>query len=1150
VRPAWFRPVPAMLVLVIWGPVPVCDAEASQELSPRVVFNNKGPGASQAVMAPKGTPRTVDFETDEGTEISLDVSPDGKWIAFDLLGQIYRIAATGGVARCLTQASGVALNYHPRFSPDGTRIAFISDRLGQANVWTMGADGSSAQAIYLDEEHRYATPVWARDGKSVFATRLAPTPGQGWHRRSASIWQLSVKGMPKPILESSSAEFYVSSSSPDGHRLYFYTSIMSREGRSILESGFVIKALELSTGLTTSLLPSPVTTGADANAQTREGGAGAPASRQAYDSGGIAIAPADILPMPSPDGRFIAFARAQNAPPMSYRGHLYGHSTALFVLTLKDGTLRKVAAPITKDLTNAHAHYSDTFLPGFAWTPDSQAIVIQVGGKISRVAVSGEGAAATNGTIPFHARVLRTISEQARRKSGLDPDQAVPVRFIQWPTASPDGSQLVFVALGKLWIMDLPAGKPRPLTDDPGPDLQFTPAWSPDGRHIAFATWNDRDRGHIWSLDVDTGKKARLTLSAGEFIWPTWAVAGESIMAVQGPGTGDIRDAWNTSTGWRLVRVTGAGAPDELTQVGTPWQPLQMGADGRTYFTARADGSASSRAQLPYPDATSLELAGWSVLSVDAAGASIHTEIKFPAGPAESSVPVVSADAQFVAYQSDYQLFVVPINLGDRSASPMYVDPDPNSRRAGQQRVDDHGGTYLRWHDAHTLEFAAGSDYVTFDVLTGSRHTVHVALAFRRDLAPGIIALTNAQIITMEGNLVIKRGTVVVNNGRIACVGECDVKRADHMMDLAGKTLIPGLIDVHEHIAGEDSGIVPLRRPASRVDLAYGITTFVDPAVSSSTLFPLAEMTEAGRIVGPRALGSADAVFGSVGGPNGGPAVLVGPLVNISSEKDAEYEVGRRVSWGAVTLKNFRQTDRRQQQWLIDAARHHGVSVTAEGSSLLGDLGMVMDGQTGWEHFLPALPIYDDVSRFFGLAAATYSPTLSVAGFPDGAMFFYRPRANLPKDLKYARLASPDLLAHVAPRDATQPPLEEFSFPIQAEAVKDIVHAGGYATVGAHGENPGVGTHWEIWAYATAMKPLEALRMATWNGARFVGIERDVGSISVGKLADIVILNADPLQHIESTTDIAYVMKSGHLYDPMNLQESALTLSTSESGGR
>ncbi len=267
----------------------------------------------------------------------------------------------------------------------------------------------------------------------------------------------------------------------------------------------------------------------------------------------------------------------------------------------------------------------------------------------------------------------------------------------------------------------------------------------------------------------------------------------------------------------------------------------------------------------------------------------------------------------------------------------------------------------------------------------------------------------------MDGDRIFERGTLLVRDGRITCVGVCSADHIDRVIDLSGKTLIPGLIDVHDHISNEPNGVMTLRRPASLLALSYGVTTIVDPATSSRTLFPIAESTDAGRMLGPRMLGAADAVFSSVGGSNGTSSTTFGPLLEMNSLADANYQVARRAAWGAVIIKNYRQSRREQQQWLVEAARQQGLSVTAEGGSVPTDLGMIMDGQTGWEHYLPALPIFKDVSEFLGRAHANYSPTLSVAGFPDGAMFYYRPRANLPDDPKYTRFASKALLQSVAP---------------------------------------------------------------------------------------------------------------------------------------
>ena len=1089
------------------------------------VAGDQGSGAQRSVMAATGNSRLIDFRTDQGTLMSVDTSPDGRWIVFDLLGHIYRMSAAGGLAQCLTQGSGVALNIYPRFSPDGREIAFVSDRSGQANVWIMAADGAGPRPLYLDIEHRYATPVWAPDGQSIIATRFAPTPGRAWHRRSAAVWSLPLRGTPRALLQSVTSQYYASSISPNGAQLYFYTSTMAQGGASIYEIGFKLQTLEFATReIRDAGSGAETNRGVPLSSSVNGVSAHRAAPQLAYDSGGILGAAAEISPMVSPDGKSLAFARALDESPSKH----YRHRTALFIRDLSTGVERKLLDPITKDLTNTHAHYSDFMLPSFAWDRRGTALLISVGGRIVRV----NAADGRSEVIPFIASVHRVISQQARRQTSLDPDSDVPVRYIQWPTASPNGRKLVFVALGRLWQMDLPKGTPHALTSEMQDAVQMTPAWSPDGRRIAFTSWNGEKRGQVWQFNVETGALKQVSSTAGEYIWPTWGADGEALFAVRGPEPKDLRGAWSAADGWQLVRFE-SGNPIALVEVGTPWQPLSL-VGGRMFFTARTDAN-ERRVRLPYPDAAALELGAWRVRSLQESG-DVAAHVSFPAAPAEGVTPTISPDGRWIAYQADYQLFVERFDSASPSNAFSWIDPNPSKTRTERTRLDLSGGAYARWHDEHTVEFAAGNDYVTYDLASGVRRAIHVPLSFARANAPGTIALTNVRIITLDGDRILERGTLLVRDGRITCVGVCSAEHVERIIDLTGKTLIPGLIDVHDHISNEPNGVMTLRRPASLLALSYGVTTIVDPATSSRTLFPIAETTDAGRMLGPRMLGAADAVFSSVGGINGTSSTMFGPLLELNSFADAEYQVGRRAAWGAVVIKNYRQSRREQQQWLVEAARQHGLSVTSEGGSVLTDLGMIMDGQTGWEHYLPALPIYKDVSEFFGRARANYSPTLSVAGFPDGAMFYYRPRANLPNDPKYTRFASIALLQSVAPRDLAPPPIEDYAFPILAQGAADIIRAGGTATVGEHGENPGIGTHWEIWAYATALPPLEVLRMATINGARLVGIERDVGSIAIGKLADLVVLNSNPLERIENTVDIAYVMKGGHLYD-QNLSE-------------
>ena len=482
--------------------------------------------------------------------------------------------------------------------------------------------------------------------------------------------------------------------------------------------------------------------------------------------------------------------------------------------------------------------------------------------------------------------------------------------------------------------------------------------------------------------------------------------------------------------------------------------------------------------RLFYPEQTGVQVDGQTeerteLVSVRLDGLDRRVHMTFPY--ADEAVP--SPDGRWVAFSEGDNVYLTPLPWPGAGADPVHVDK--KKAKLPVVPMSRQGGLFPRWRDAKTVDYGSAHRVYSYDVLTKETTTHDIVLERPRARARGTVALTDARIVTLADRRVLESGTVVVEDGWIRCVGDCSTSRVDRVFALGGKTIVPGFIDMHAHHHRDHTGILPRHNWESAVYLAYGVTTTLDNSMWSQNVFSAAELIEAGEMAGPRTFSTGDPLYSGDG-----------PRQNeITSYEVAEDNVDRLASWGAITIKSYMQPRRDQRQWIADVARKRGLKVTGEGGDLPYNVSLLLDGQTGWEHPLSYAPLYSDAAKFFGKVGAVYSPTFVVGGPSAWNEEYFWQESEIWKDPKQQRfLPWRMLVPHT--RRRPQRPLTDYSFPLIAQGLADVLAEGGYGAIGSHGQHHGLGSHWEIWMAASALGPMGALEVASLHGAHFLGYGR------------------------------------------------------------
>ena len=979
----------------------------------------------------------------EGSWISLDISPDGEHMVIDLLGHIYQMPVTGGTAVALTE--GRSWNMFPRYSPDGTKLLFTSDKSGSEDLWVMDLENNENQNV-----SKMDIPVfqgtWSKDGRHVYGTALNM-------KVRFPAYQFNLFGSNQELIPAAGREpVNYFTHHPTEDVLYFEHN---QSGNLYTSGGPRIKKYDLITGETSSYIQRP-------------GGAASPTI--------------------SPDGKWLVYLGKDDKETIVVLHELSSRQEKVLYRGLDWGRFES---------RGFYGCYSN-----IDWHPDGREIFLSHGGGIHTINVE----TGNSRQIPFEALVQRKLDNTHRAKVDFPTDGRSTTRTHRWGTKTPDGT--IFEVLGDLYRHTGNAIEQLTSTID----HETHPVYDPGSNTLFYARWNDQSLGSLQALNLENMTESVISDKPSQY--GQVAVSGKDGSIVFIRGAGGIIDGQRLEdqTKFELVWSDKKGEErkiTEITWIGNRYAKrpptVIWGPDAEFVFFTEYEGDALT------------------MKKIDLNGHRERVLYEF----SNATRAVVSPDFRWIFFREYHRSFVTPYDYSGKKIVISAAD-----KKGLTIRVDAHDGDFTEWsEDGQSLYWTRGKYFIEkalVDILDENDAITKTDLSVEYDvhIPSTVIALQNVRVLTMnEEDEVLENVTVLIENQRITQIGK-EIQPPDNakIYDLTGHTVMPGMFDAHGHYGSPISALNVIEEGlyGLHANLAYGVTTMYDVYGTTQKDFWVDDMLRSGKITGPRIFSVGDPVFVT--------KYRTKMHRPIHSLDDAREIALFNKDHGATALKDYSNHTRKARQFLMEACRERNLNLITEsfGNPQM-NLTQIVDGFTGIEHTLGLTPIYDDIIQLFAATKIGMTPTLIVVyNGVSGENYFYQ-REKIWEDEKLLNFYSKEqLIRHKRPTHYFE---DDFYHKQMAAEMLKLHRAGVLLQMGAHGQKMGIGAHWEMEMFVHGgFTPYEAIKIATINGFKHHGLDHELGSIETMKLADLVILEKNPLIDIRNTRTIKYVMKNGVLY--------------------